>query len=70
MAQKVKTATEAETAPVTAPKFPVANLRKKCYALFGVTTSTFDGATYGLNGEYTVEEMKDKIAKWQNKEVK
>lgn len=70
MAQKVKTATEAETATVTAPKFPVARLREKCYALLGVTTSTFDGATYGLDGEYTVEEMKDKIAKWQNKEVK
>lgn len=70
MAQKANTATVAETATANAPKFPVARLREKCYALFGVTTSTFDGATYGLDGEYTVEEMKDKIAKWQNKEVK
>lgn len=70
MAQKEKTAVVAETAAATEPKFPVSRLREKCFVLFGVTTSTFDGATYGLDGEYTVEEMKDKIAKWQNKEVK
>lgn len=70
MAQKEKSAAVAETATATAAKFTVERLREKCFALFGVTTSTFDGATYGLDGEYTVEEMKDKIAKWQNKEVK
>lgn len=70
MAQKANTANVAETATVNSPKFTVERLREKCFTLFGVTTSTFDGATYGLNGEYTVEEMKDKIAKWQNKEVK
>lgn len=72
MAQKANTATVAETAPATAtaPKFTVGRLREKCYTLFGVTTSTFDGATNGLDGEYTIEEMKNRIAKWQNKEVK
>lgn len=68
MAQKEKPAL-AETAATTEPKFSVARLREKCYALFGVTTSTFDGATYDLDGEYTVDEMKEKIVKWQNKEV-
>lgn len=65
---------ETETAAVptkqAAAKFSVEKLRENCLTLFGVTTSTFDGATNGLGGEYTVEEMKDKIAKWQNKEVR
>ena len=38
--------------------------------LFGVTTSTFDGATYNLKGKYTVSEMKAIIDRWKNKEVK
>ncbi len=53
-----------------APSFPVDRLREKSYQLFGVTKSTFDGATYGLDGEYTVDEMRKIIADWQKKEVK
>lgn len=53
-----------------AAKFTVGKLRENCLTLFGVTTSTFDGATHGLDGEYTVEEMNKKIAEWQNKEAK
>jgi len=68
MAQKAVAAAAAETAP--APTFSVEALRDKCLRLFGVTVSTFDGATYGLDGKYTVEEMKNIIAKWLNKEVK
>lgn len=64
-----KNETAAETKQA-APKFTVEKLRENCLTLFGVTTSTFDGATNGLDGAYTVDEMKDKIAKWQNKEVK
>jgi len=54
----------------SAPKFPIEKLRYNCFALFGVTTSTFDGATHGLNGEFTVDEMKKTIEKWQNKAIK
>lgn len=68
MAKKSQ-ATAAETV-VSAPKFTIATLRKNCLKLFGVTTSTFDGATLGLNGEYTVEEIKTVIEKWHKKEVK
>lgn len=68
MAKKNK-ATTAEAA-VSAPKFTIAKLRQNCMKLFGVTSSTFDGATLGLNGEYTVEEIKTAIEKWRKKEVK
>jgi hypothetical protein len=52
------------------PKFTIDRLRADCSKLFGVSTSTFDGATHGLKGEYTVEEMKSIIQKWMKKEVK
>lgn len=58
--------TEAEK---TVVKFTVEKLRKDCSKLFGVSTSTYDGATYGLDGEYSVKEMKDIINKWLKKEV-
>lgn len=51
------------------PKFTIEKLRENCYAVFGITKSTFDGATFGLDGEYTVEGMKTAIEKWQNKEA-
>ncbi len=51
-------------------KFSIEKLRKNCMKLFNITTSTFDGAAYGLKGEYTVSDMKDIITKWQNREVK
>lgn len=50
--------------------FPVERLRENCGKLFGISQSTFDGAAYGLNGEYTVKEMKSLIEKWKTKEVK
>lgn len=49
-------------------KVPIAKLRRSCVKLFGVTPSTFDGATVGLDGKYTVEEMKAMIDTWLNKE--
>jgi hypothetical protein len=53
------------------PKFSVAKLRENCKKLFGVTTSTFDGATYNIeNKDYTVAEMKKIIEDWKKKEVK
>lgn len=51
-------------------KVPLDNLRRSCVKLFGVSFSTFDGATAGLTGKYTVEEMKAIIEKWLRKEVK
>lgn len=62
------TATENKSPEET--KFPISVLRKNCVTLFKVTTSTFDGATYGKNGEYTVGEMKNLIDSWGKEEVK
>lgn len=51
-------------------KFTVEKLRENCRQLFGVSTSTFTGATYGMTGKYTVEEMRSHIKKWGEKGVK
>lgn len=68
---KSNTKPAAEEKPEAAEaKFSIEKLRENCLTLFGVASSTFDGATYGLNGDFTVDELKNIIAKWQNKEVK
>ena len=57
----------------TAPevKYQLAKLRANAEALFGVSDSTFAGATAKLpDGEYTIKEIKATIKKWLNKEVK
>ena len=51
-------------------KYPIDTLRENSYALFGVSTSTFDGATVGVTGKCSVEEMKTIINKWLNKPIK
>lgn len=52
-------------------KIPLDKLRRSCVKLFGISPSTFDGATVGLTeSKYTVEEMKAIIDKWLKKEVK
>ena len=52
------------------PKFKLSVLRENAVRLFGVSTATFDGATYDLpDGEYTVDEVKSIIADWNKKEV-
>ena len=52
-------------------KFPLEVLRTNCMKLFGITSSTFAGATVGLSdGDYTIADMKSKIATWLKKEVK
>lgn len=53
-----------------AAKFPIEKLSVNCRQLFGVSSCTFAGATHGLTGEYTVEEMKKHIEKWRKQEVK
>ena len=74
MATRAKTAKTEETAAgaktTQAPKFPIEKLSAKCRQLFGVSSCTFAGATHGLTGEYTVEEMKKHIEKWCKQEVK
>ena len=64
------TAVEKKAENSKAPKFTVEQLRENAFKLFGITQSTFVGATYNLDGEYTVQEMKDHINKWLTKEVK
>lgn len=67
---KPKEAAAASSTPAEQPpKFTVERLRKDCFSLFGVTTSTYDGATYGVTGEHSVAEMRAIIQKWQNKGV-
>lgn len=66
-----KNTTTGETAANTQrPTFPVERLAADCRQLFGVSSCTFAGATYGMTGEYTVEEMKAHIEKWCSKEAK
>lgn len=50
-------------------KAPVEKFRRYCIDLFGVTPSTFDGATAGLTGEYSADELKAHIKNWLEKEV-
>jgi len=56
--------------PAKAAKFPLAKLAANCRALFGVSSCTFAGATHGLAGEFTVEEMKAHIENWGKKEAR
>lgn len=68
MANKTKAA---PAAPGTEAgrKIPIDKLRRSCVKLFGVTPSTFDGATVGLDGRFTVAEMQTHIDKWLNTPV-
>lgn len=51
-------------------KFSIEKLRANCRKLFGVSSCVFAGATAGMTGEYTIEEIKTHIEKWRRKEVK
>lgn len=53
------------TAPV---KYPLTRLRRDCRKLYGVSTSTFDGATVGYKPEeeFTVSEIADIIKIWKD----
>ncbi len=70
--QTAKTETE-KTQPVKATpekKFPLEKLRANCKKLFDVTDCTFAGATHGMTGDYTVNEIKAQLEKWRGMEVK
>lgn len=69
MANEKKAGAEAASA-AQAPKFAVERLGVDCRQLFGVSSCTYAGATHGMTGEYTVEDMKKHIEEWQKKEVK
>lgn len=48
-------------------KFSIEMFRQNCMKLFGVTSSTFDGAFYGITEkEMTLEEAQAIIDKWMN----
>lgn len=65
------TAVQNDVNAVAEPKFTLDNLQKHCLKLFGVPTSTFVGATYGIEArEYTVNEIKSIIKEWCGKVVK
>ena len=72
MATRHKAAMVTRAAPkeTAASKFTVEKLRVNCHKLFGVSTSTFAGATYGMTGKYSVEEMRAHIEAWKKKGVK
>lgn len=63
-------ADESKAQAAKEPKFPIEKLSANCRQLFGVSSCTFAGATHGLTGEYTVEEMRKHIEKWRKQEVK
>jgi len=68
MAKTNAAPTAAETPAV---KYQLSRLRDNAVKIFGVSTSTFAGATAKLpDGEYTIEEIKNTIKVWKNKEVK
>lgn len=69
MAAPSKSSNVPEQPAVKEPVFSLERLRRDCFKLFGVTSSTFDGATYGLKGEFAIKELHDKIQAWQNKQV-
>ena len=72
MKQKDETAITETPSPAPAPrspKFTVERLRRDCFGLFGITASTYDGATHGLTGEFSVAEMRAVIQKWQEQGV-
>lgn len=66
-----KTNAAPAAAETPAVKYQLSRLRDNAVKIFGVSTSTFAGATAKLpDGEYTIEEIKNTIKVWKNKEVK
>ena len=67
-AAEVKKEPEASVKPEvkTDPVFTVEQLRPSARTLFGISQSTYDGATASIDGEqmFTVDEMRKHIDKW------
>ncbi len=72
--KKAETTATDKAAENTQPviKYPLDNLRKNARELFDISTSTFDGATYGLDTDatYSVAEIENIINNWLKKPVK
>lgn len=51
-------------------RFSLDQLRENSVKLFGVTKSTFDGATVGLKGNFTIGDINKKITAWKNRPIK
>lgn len=48
-------------------KYPLLLLRENCVEIFGCTSSTFDGATFGMSGSFSKKEIANAIEKYLNK---
>ena len=59
---------ETQAAAPAEPTFTIDQLRQSARVLFGISVSTYDGATDGLTGEFTVQDMKNHIEKWLKEE--
>lgn len=52
-------------------KYPLKILKDNCVKLYGVTSSTFAGATKNIpDGKYSINEVRKIIKEWLKKEVK
>lgn len=67
--QLEKPITGNEKAEKTPQKFTLEKLRENSATLFGVSESTFIGATHGLKGEFTISEINNVISNWKKKEA-
>lgn len=68
--EDIKPAVEIKKPEKAVQKFTLDKLRENSDKLFGISASTFDGAAYGLKGEFTISEMKNIINNWTKKEAK
>lgn len=67
----VETPVTEQAVSTVEPKYTLEKLKEHSVKLFGVSESTFIGATTGLEDkEYSVSEIKNIIAKWKAKEAK
>lgn len=66
-------AERADATPAKATvKYPLARLRRDCRKLYGISTSTFDGAAAGRKptDEFTAAEMGQIIKDWQSTPIR
>lgn len=57
--------------PTTSVKtYTIAQLRSCCQELFGVSDATFAGATLGLEGRFTEEQMRTRLEAWGKETIK
>lgn len=67
----IEASVEKQNVSKAEPKYTLEKLKEHSVKLFGVSESTFIGATTGLTDkEYSVSEIKNTIEKWKAKEAK